>query len=324
MVISDKQTLRRCVKQAVRRAAVVETLLDFDVVRGEMGIKALAASLPKKQEVTPLQADAAAAYAAMDALEMPVEDISRAALIQSGYTREAYLREILDQMRAKRVLACVSIRDAQNAAFEDDRIAPLLTLPEDFFAPGRYGVAYADRAEEIGLAAQNCGARDVLVRHFDEDALRFCLIPACEDGNLRLHVRLETREQLEAFLRQLDASDTVCALAFADEAIESLLIEAAATRRRLLVRVNRQIPLALKKLGLRFVPYASEADLPEQMLGRWIMARETIWPALCDAYLPLARCGYALTSEAIARDVQALFGGHFLMDEENTQEAYQE
>ena len=114
------------------------------------------------------------------------------------------------------------------------------------------------------------------------------------------------------------------ALAFGDEAVEPMLIEAAATRRRLLVRVNKRIPLALEKLGLRFVPYASEADLPEQMLGRWITAREAIWPALCDAYLPLARCGYPLTSEAIARDVQALLGGHFLMDDDNTHEAYQE
>ena len=195
MVISDKQTLRRCVKQAVRRAAVVETLLNFDAARGEMGIKALTTSIPKAQGLTPLQADAAAAFAAMDALEMPIEDIPRAALIQSGYTREAYLREILDQMRAKRVFACVSIRDAQSAVFEDDRIAPLLTLPEDFFAPGRYGVEYARRAEEIRLAAQQCGARDVLIRQFDEDALRFCLVPICEDERLRLHVRLDTCAQ---------------------------------------------------------------------------------------------------------------------------------
>ena len=89
MVISDKQTLRRCVKQAVRRAAVVETLLNFDAARGEMGIKALATSIPKAQGLTPLQADAAAAFAAMDALEMPIEDIPRAAPIQSGYTRGA-------------------------------------------------------------------------------------------------------------------------------------------------------------------------------------------------------------------------------------------
>ena len=52
MVISDKQTLRRCVKQAVRRAAVVETLLNFDAARGEMGIKALTTSMPKAQGLT--------------------------------------------------------------------------------------------------------------------------------------------------------------------------------------------------------------------------------------------------------------------------------
>lgn len=52
MVISDKQTLRRCVKQAVRRAAVVETLLNFDAARGEMGIKALTTSISKAQGLT--------------------------------------------------------------------------------------------------------------------------------------------------------------------------------------------------------------------------------------------------------------------------------
>ena len=67
MVISDKQTLRRCVKQAVRRAAVVETLLNFDTARGEMGIKALTTSISKAQGLTPLQADAAAAFAATTA-----------------------------------------------------------------------------------------------------------------------------------------------------------------------------------------------------------------------------------------------------------------
>ena len=64
----------------------METLLNFDAARGEMGIKALTTSISKVQGLTPLQADAAAAFAAMDALEMPIEDIPRAALIQSGYT----------------------------------------------------------------------------------------------------------------------------------------------------------------------------------------------------------------------------------------------
>ena len=120
---------------------------------------------------------------------------------------------------------------------------------------GRYGVEYARRAEEIRLAAQQCGARDVLIRQFDEDALRFCLIPACEDERLRLHVRLDTRAQMDGFLRQLDASQLCARWRSGDEAVEPMLIEAAATRRRLLVRVNKRIPLALEKLGLRFVPY---------------------------------------------------------------------
>ena len=52
---------------------------------------------------------------------MPIDDMHRAALIQSGYTREAYLREILDVMHARRVFACVSLREAEHAAFADDQ-----------------------------------------------------------------------------------------------------------------------------------------------------------------------------------------------------------
>ena len=321
MVISDKQTLRRCVKQAVRRTEVVETLLYFDICNGGMGIKTLAETFSQSEESTPFQANAVAAYAAMEALDMPIDDMHRAALIQSGYTREAYLREILDVMHARRVFACVSLREAEHAAFADDRVAPLLVISSDLFTPGRYGVEYAERADEIRSAAQKCGAKDILMEHFDENALQFCLLPLCEDEKLRLHIQLENGRQLNAFILLLDLFVGVRALAFADASIEPALIEAAASRRRLLVRIGEHIPLALSRLGTRFIPYASEAILPEQMLGRWIVAREAIWPVLCDAYLPLARCGYPLTSEAIAADVQKLFGGHFLMDDDTAQNA---
>ena len=39
MIIRDKQDLRRCVKQAVRRAEVVETRLDFDILHGEIWLR---------------------------------------------------------------------------------------------------------------------------------------------------------------------------------------------------------------------------------------------------------------------------------------------
>ena len=79
--------------------------------------------------------------------------------------------------------------------------------------------------------------------------------------------------------------------------------------------VEVALPYAFEKLGLRFIPYASCAELPELMLGRWIGAREKIWQALCDAYLPLARCGYSLQSEDIARDVRLFLSGNLKFEE---------
>lgn len=88
MMISDKQALRRYVKQIVRHAEVVETMLDFDVAHGEMGVEAMlgtCASLPRTPSElssgrlthTPLGEDAAAMFAALDALDLPVHDLSR-------------------------------------------------------------------------------------------------------------------------------------------------------------------------------------------------------------------------------------------------------
>ena len=63
------------------------------------------------------------------------------------------------------------------------------------------------------------------------------------------------------------------------------------------------------RLGCRFLPYASGAALPELMLGRWLVAREQLWPLLADAYLPLARAGYPLDSQKIESDVNDLLTG---------------
>ena len=78
------------------------------------------------------------------------------------------------------------------------------------------------------------------------------------------------------------------------------------------------LPYAFEKLGLRLIPYASGADLPELMLGRWILVREKIWQALADAYLPLARSGYSLQSEDIARDVQFFMSGNLKFEQDKT------
>ena len=48
------------------------------------------------------------------------------------------------------------------------------------------------------------------------------------------------------------------------------------------------------------------------MLGRWLLAKESLWQALANAYLPLARSGYALETAAIERDVRRLLSDNLL------------
>ena len=170
MVISDKQALRRCVKQAVRRAEVVESMLDFDILHGVLGVKPLLSMAVQPFEGTPLGENAVAASAAMDALEMPFGDPARAELIQSGYTRDAYLREILDVMKAKRVLARVPMDKTQDIQYHDDRLAPLVAVSPDLFVPGRYGTDYRQCAESILESTGACDAQDILCLLYTSDA----------------------------------------------------------------------------------------------------------------------------------------------------------
>lgn len=326
MIISDKQELRRCVKQLVRRAEVCEASLDFDVSGGETGVEAMLdtwahpSATPGETlrrataEHTPFATDAAAMFAALQAMDLPVRDLDHAQTMTMEYERPAYLREVLDTMRARCVLVRVPMAKAAQTAFDDDRFEPLLAVDADLFVPGRYGVDYAGAARSIADSAQACAARNLLLERFDAQALRYCLLPLCQDGGYALHVHLRSDEEIERFALMLDEFEGVRALASAQAACELHLIDAAAQRVRLLVCLtdSAQIHAALDRLGTRFVPYSAQATLPEQMLGRWLLAKENIWQALANAYLPLARSGYAIESAAIERDVRRLLSGNLL------------
>ena len=324
MIISDKQELRRCVKQLVRRAEVSEASLDFDVHGGEIGVEAMLdtwahpaatpgeALLRATAEHTPFDPDAAAMFAALEAMDLPVKDLDRAQTMAREYERPAYLREVLDTMRAKCVLVRVPM-DGQ-ASFDDDRFEPLLEVSGHLFAPGRYGVDYAGAARKLEDCAQACGARNLLLERFDAQTLRYCLLPLCQDSGFALHVQLRSCEEIDRFALLLDEFDGVRALARAQASCELHLIDAAAQRMRLLVCLSdfAHMNAALETLGTRFAAYSTQAKLPEQMLGRWTLARESIWQALANAYLPLARSGYTLESAAIERDVRRLMSGNLL------------
>ena len=82
----------------------------------------------------------------------------------------------------------------------------------------------------------------------------------------------------------------------------------------MLVRLGScdHLAYALSVLGTHFVAYGACASQPEIMLGRWIAAREELWQALANCYLPLARTGYELQSAAIERDVRRIMSENLL------------
>ena len=312
MIIRDKQDLRRCVKQAVRRAEVVETRLDFDILHGEVGVGALMGEPAAQSAVgtgTPLQRGAVEAFAALNALDLPAHDVGKAETIAQGYDRGAYLAQGLRAMRACRVLVTVPMDQAEQTAFPDERFSPLLAVGPDTFTPGRYGVSYESAAQRIAQAAHACGARDVTLA-----ALGFCLAPLCEDECMVLHIRLDAPEQVIALAEVMDDHPRLRVLAGARGHAQRALLREAAPRKRLLVRLSdpQRLGEALGLLGTRVLAYSAEADLPERMLGRWVQARETIWQALYEAYLPLARAGYELTDDAVERDAVRMLGGAYL------------
>jgi len=327
MVISDKQELRRCVKQAVRRASVCEADLSFDVLQGSLGISAMldlwarpasSASESLKRscaDQTPFSPDAVAMFAALDAMGFPVQDLDRAVSVERSYDRNAYIREVLDALRAKCVLVRVPVERAEQIQFEDDRFSPLLVVNRDLFMPGRYGVDYASAAKRISDAASICESENLLVEQLDEQALQYCIMPVCQDAGLVLHIHLHTERDIARFSMLLDQFDGVYAVVSAPAALQNMLIDAAVTRVRMLVRLTdvASVPYALAKLGVtRFAAYGACASLPEIMLGRWISAKEDIWQLLTEMYLPLARAGYELQSASIERDIGRIMYGNML------------
>ena len=325
MMISDKQELRRCVKQLVRRADVCEAALDFDIAHGELGVMPMMdcwttlSATPGEalrydvSEQTPFAQDAVATFAALDAMDLPTHDLDRADALQREYERSAYLKELLDTMRAKCVLVRVPLDQVEQVQLADARFEPLLVANQDLFAPGRYGVDYAGIAQTIEQAAASCSARNIRMDGFDAQALRYCLMPLCEDNGFVLHAHLNGYEEIAQFTQIFDEFSVDVLISCEDEC-EKRLIDAAASRTQMLVRLGgcEHLRYALSRLGTRIVPYGACAAQPEIMLGRWIAAREEIWQALADSYLPLARAGFELQSAAIERDIREMMSENLL------------
>ena len=324
MLISDKQELRRCVKRAVRRAQAAEAALCFDAAKDETGVEALFAAIDApggnpadamhamvQRAGTPMGRDAAAVFAALDAMGFDTADLDRAREQAAAYTPEAYIRQILDTMKAVTVFAHVPAEQANAPVFGDTRMQPVLIADDALFAPGRYGTDYREAARLMADALARTDAKNVTLAHYDTNAVRYALLPLCQDTGCALHLHIEAADELTEFAAMLDAAEGVRAVVTTSGAAHETLFALAKTRLRLLPALTDTAYLgqALGTLGTRrFAAYASRASLPKMMLGRWALARPAIIDALCDAYLPLARAGYPLQSEAVELDVACMMG----------------
>lgn len=324
MIIRDKQDLRKCVKQCVRRAQVIETDTTLTAIPEEFGIAAnlkcwapeaesLQESFERASAGSPFAAKPFRLLAALDALQLPTHDLDKAEAIIKGYDHETYLAGVLNAMRARKVLVRTDIAMSDTQAFADERFACLIAVDDSVFAPGRYGVDYERAARRVAQAIHASNASDVMLACFSESALRYCMIPVCEDEHAVLHVRAVSEEQLNILFDVLNEHRDVRAIVSTPEHLEHMLIGKTASTPNVLALLcsTENIPYALRKLGTRFMPYASCAYLPEDMLGSWIYAKEALWQAMYDAYLPLARAGYELTRERIEADVEMLLCGNY-------------
>ncbi|MBQ8092312.1 MAG: hypothetical protein IJ242_01875 [Clostridia bacterium] len=320
MILSDKQSLRKCVKMLVRHTETAD-IGCFNPFLDDLGVIPMLGSFPggthlaaNSDQGTPITDGAATLYAAFDALGISLTNLEEADAQQKRYSREAWIREILDVMPAKCILLEVPVNTEQSPADMDNRFVPVVRVEQEQIKIGRYGYNLEAEAARMYENCVRFGTRQIKLNGYQEDFLRFCILPLCEDHNLILHIQMNNARDMERFVRLLQMFPAARCVVYASQDTEPALIHAASTRPRLFATVQaaENYDLALSCLGFRFLPQASFASLPEQMLGCWILKREQLYEVLSDRYLPLARAGYELTDEAIEADIKQLLSGNFL------------
>ena len=317
-VISDKQGLRRCLKQFIRNLPAVEPFLDWNRKGGDTSAQFLQRITPiltgRSTKESLLTDEECASLSAVKKLGFSGDTKEDLARSFSLYSNEAWLREVMEAGPFRRAYYPVRLTEADPPALDDERLQPFLCIEKEDFVPGRYGIDYRAMADQIRNALQMTGSKHLFLAEFDEAILRYCVLPVCEEEGAVLRIFLETAEEMDAFFTLCANAGYLHAVIRTTVDLQPMLIRRLASRERFLLSLNgfRDLPLAFSALGLHFIPFESRADSPEMMLGKWAMAREQLWPALLDAYLPSARTGYMLTAEKLEEDLCLFLGGNLL------------
>lgn len=328
MVIRNKAELRKTIRNAVKKTSATEVCTWIDWTQGDYGVDAMlnaccgGAPTDASQAFeslcvynTPFNDDAADMFHALSALKMPKNDVQMIRSRQQQVSRQGYSALVIEKSNLDSVYFYT---DALDSSPEIKGLVPVVnyhTISRDDLGDTRYGAHFHGLAQRTVQLLKDRGAKDL---RFDMAAfsgdeayahLRYCVLPLCDDNNIVLHVRLQDMDSQQTFFTLMEEFGSLACIVSAAGTCEA--IEQAKHFPRVLLRVEDEyFSQALGKLGTRFIPFSSEATLPDQLIGRWSRARFRLTELLCEAHLSLARAGYEILVGNIEDTVRTLLGGN--------------
>lgn len=327
MVLHDKSELKRRVRALVKRAKAIDVYAPVSWADGPWGVDAMLQPWLESDRESidecfqrrcvqglPLEKGAVETFAALEAMDMPMMDLQVIREREKALGREGYALLAMESAGLEKVFTPVGLENAQETLGAMKAFAPqaeaVLRLSAKDAPPQRYGTHYAacaKQAQEI-LAAN--GLRSVMFSGDAEDAamLQNCAAPLCEDENAVLHIRADV--QLAPVVKRLTADFPRLRMIVDLSDDEASLFAAGGCERVVPCVSLAGFAKAMAARGTAFIPFASGASQPGQLIGRWQQARGDIAQQLTQALLPLARTGFLIHSEDIEAHIAALMGGN--------------
>ena len=318
-MIEDKQSLKKCVKQAVRHCSVYEPEIDWLPERshepGETFLEFVgnhptiyAGSMPL---MTEKELAVIAAMKAMGLWGLTVSELKEAI---GSYTADAWFRELLDCTGIRCGLVRIPAESIFEVRLKDDRLLPMPVIRPSFFSMGKYGSEYHKEADRLRSVLRTAGIRHLTAENVGPEALHYCVLPVCEEEGCIVHLRIEEEQGLHDVLQMLKELPHLSTVLSTASRLEGDVIKKISGNERILLQLNgpENMDLALSRLGTRFIPFSAQASDFETILGSWILARERIWHSLTEKYTLMIRLGCAVSSESISKDVELLLNGNLL------------
>ncbi len=316
MLISNKQELRKCLKQLIRHLPAMDIDLHYNPLSEEIGIRAVMNEIPGGAAVlngvnskTPLTMQVVAALSIFAEMDLSIDDLQSAVISQEEYSSEAWVRELLDRTPFQKMLVRISDEKALSTFTQEDRFTFLIEACSDTVEIGRFGPLYERKANDLKILMNSCQTNHLTAKQYNKEFYKYCLMPLCEDNAFILHAFLPDYTSIQDFMNNVAFFPRLSCIVRTSSELEPTLIKQVSgiERVRLAIEDPDHYSIALSHLGLNFLPFSSHQERIELACGKWLVYREKLLEALQNSYLSLCRSGYELTSEQLEADLRQLF-----------------